>query len=72
MPEQAMRHIGYVLVGTLAVFAILLCVLALAICVVGALEHPESYWCGVAVASAVVGFWKLGEVAWSQLRALFG
>jgi hypothetical protein len=67
-----MRQIGYVLVGLLLIFPFLLCVLALAICVVAALEYPASFCCGVTVASAVAGFWKLGEVACSQLRSLFG
>ncbi len=62
-----MRHFGYLLVGSLTVLALLFCVLALAICVVVALEYPASYWCGVTVASAVAGFWKIGEFVWSVL-----
>lgn len=67
-----MRNLGYVLVGMLLIFDFLLCVLALAICVVAALEYPASFCCGIAVASAVVGFWKLGDLACSQIRSLIG
>jgi cytochrome c biogenesis protein CcdA len=69
---EEMRHIGNVLVGAMLVFAFLPCVLTLLICIIGALEHPESYWCGVAVAAAVAGLWRIGDVACSQVRSLLG
>jgi hypothetical protein len=69
---EKMRHIGYLLVGSLVVFAFLLCVLTLIICVIGAVEHPESYCCRLTVAAAVAGLWKIGDVACSQIRSMLG